>query len=70
MVFLQSLHIFAVSPFSWRPNCSNLFCFHLKDDESKNEMEKLETAANLLAEEAKKDKPSAAANQKGVLFVR
>ncbi|XP_065067886.1 pre-mRNA-splicing factor SYF1-like [Rhopilema esculentum] len=41
-----------------------------KDDESKNEMEKLEAAANVLAEEAKKDKPSAAANQKGVLFVR
>ena len=33
-------------------------------------MEKLEEQAKSIAEDARKDKPSAAAGQKGVLFVR
>eukprot|EP00112_Aurelia_sp_Birch-Aquarium-sp1_P022081 Seg611.1 transcript_id=Seg611.1/GoldUCD/mRNA.D3Y31 product="Pre-mRNA-splicing factor SYF1" protein_id=Seg611.1/GoldUCD/D3Y31 len=42
----------------------------IKDNESKNEMEKLEEQAKSIAEGARKDMPSAAAGQKGVLFVR
>lgn len=41
-----------------------------QDTEAKNEMEKLEEEATTIAENAKRDKPSVAADQKAVLFVR